>query len=247
MTKTKQLFIEDPYTSTCDATVQAINELGGIILDQTVFYATSGGQPGDDGFLERENGSRIEIATTVYEQGGKNTIVHVPVEGQPKPDVGEKLIAHINWDRRYKYSRMHTACHILSVVCPNPITGAAVGENESRIDFDMSETADKAQLTADMAKIIEANHSIFTKWISEEELDANPELVRSKNVKPPRGVGDIRLVCIGENSSIDSQPCGGTHVGETQEVGEIHIGKIEKKGRENRRMRIRFGPLPESQ
>ncbi len=244
MSVTTQIFAEDAYASTCDATVLAINELGGIILDQTVFYATSGGQPGDSGYLERANGEQIAIATTVYEKGGKETIVHVPEANQPQVEVGEKLIAHIDWDRRHKLSRMHTACHILSVVCPNPITGAAVGENESRIDFDMTETADKAELSAAMMALVEANHTIFSQWITEQELDDNPGLVRSKNVKPPRGVGKIRLVCIGDDAAIDSQPCGGTHVSETGEVGTIHIGKIEKKGRENRRMRIRFGAPP---
>ncbi|MEP0942173.1 MAG: alanyl-tRNA editing protein [Rhizobiaceae bacterium] len=246
MNPTRQIFAEDAYASTCDAQVVGINELGGIILDQTVFYATSGGQPGDSGFLERADGSKIVIATTVYEKGGKSTIVHVPEANQPVPDVGEKLIAHIDWERRHKLARMHTACHILSVVCTYPITGAAVGEAESRIDFDMSETADKGEMSAAMMDIVNQNHPVFTQWISEEELDANPDLVRSKNVKPPRGVGQIRLVCVGEDSSVDSQPCGGTHVSETAEVGEIHIGKIEKKGRENRRMRIRFGPLPQT-
>ena len=246
MSTTRQIFAEDAYASTCDAQVLAINELGGIILDQTVFYATSGGQPGDSGFLERADGTKIEIATTVYEKGGKSTIVHVPQTDQPVPEIGEKLIAHIDWERRHKLARMHTACHILSVVCPHPITGAAVGEDESRIDFDMSETADKGEISAAMMEIVNQNHPVFTQWITEEELDANPGLVRSKNVKPPRGVGKIRLVCIGEDSKVDSQPCGGTHVGETAEVGEIHIGKIEKKGRENRRMRIRFGPPPQA-
>ena len=140
---------------------------------------------------------------------------------------------------------MHTACHLLSVVCPYPITGASVNEEDSRVDFDMSETIDKAEVTAKLMELVQANHPISTEWISEADLDANPGLVKSKNVRPPRGQGDIRLVCIGENSSIDSQPCGGTHVGETAEVGEIHIGKIEKKGKENRRFRIRFGPAPE--
>ena len=243
---TRQHFAEDAYATTCDATVTGINELGGITLDQTVFYATSGGQPGDTGFLERSDGFKIEITTTVYETGSKEIIVHVPAEGSAAPEIGEKLVAHIDWNRRYNLMRMHTACHLLSVVCPLPITGASVSETDSRIDFDMTETADKADLTAKLMELVNANHPIFTRWISEEELDANPDLVKSKNVKPPRGVGKIRLVCIGEDAFIDSQPCGGTHVSETAEVGEIHIGKIEKKGRENRRMRIRFGPLPAS-
>lgn len=244
MKSTLQIFAEDAYASTCDCRVVAVNELGGIILDQTVFYATSGGQPGDIGVLERSDGSTIEIATTVYERGGKELIVHVPAADQPTLEVGEKLVAHIDWDRRHRLCRMHTACHILSVVCPFPITGAAVGENESRIDFDMTETADKLEISSAMMEIVTANHPVYTQWITEEELDANPDLVRSKNVKPPRGLGKIRLVCIGKDAAVDSQPCGGTHVSETAEVGEIHIGKIEKKGRENRRMRIRFGPPP---
>ena len=246
MNPTKQLFRDDSYSSTCDGTVIAVNDLGGIILNQTVFYATSGGQPGDSGFLERENGARIEIATTVYEKGGKEFIVHVPTEGQDTPQIGENLVVHIDWERRYKLSRMHTACHLLSVVCPFPITGAAVGEEQSRVDFDMGETVDKEEITNAMMELVSANHPIFTRWITEEELDANPDLVKSKNVKPPRGIGRIRLVCIGDNANIDSQPCGGTHVGETQEIGEIHIGKIENKGRENRRFRIRFGAPPKT-
>ena len=241
---TIQLFVDDAYLSTAEATVLAARKDGGIILDQTNFYATSGGQPGDCGFLEREDGTRVNIASTQYDSGGKHTIVHHAAEGAILPLVGERIIAHIDWDRRYSLMQMHTACHILSVICPHPITGAAVSETDSRVDFDMSETADKAEITNAMAEIIEANHPIFTRWITEDELDANPGLVKSKNVKPPRGVGRIRLVCIGDDAVIDSQPCGGTHVSETGELGEMHIGKIEKKGRENRRMRIRFGPLP---
>lgn len=241
---TRKLFIDDAYASTCDATVTALTENGGIILDQTVFYATSGGQPGDKGFLEREDGSRITITETVYVGTDKETVSHVPENDALRPKVGEKLVAHIDWDNRYGLMRMHSACHLLSVVCPLPITGAAVSANESRIDFDMSETADKAALSARLMELVAANHPITTRWISQEELEANPGLVKSKNVKPPRGTGQIRLVCIGDNASIDSQPCGGTHISETAEIGEIHIGKIEKKGRENRRMRIRFGTLP---
>jgi misacylated tRNA(Ala) deacylase len=141
--------------------------------------------------------------------------------------------------------RMHTACHLLSVVCPYPITGASVGEDDSRVDFDMSETIDRAEVTARLMELVSANHPVFTQWIDEAELDTNPSIVKSKNVRPPRGTGLIRLVCIGEGSSVDSQPCGGTHVSETQEVGAIHIAKIEKKGKENRRFRIRFGPAPD--
>ncbi|MFD0917451.1 alanyl-tRNA editing protein [Pseudahrensia aquimaris] len=242
---TRQLFAEDAYLSTYEAKVVDVSARGGIILDATNFYATSGGQPGDTGFLERADGTKVQIATTVYDEGGKETIIHIPAEGEVVPEIGEPLVAHIDWDRRYRLMQMHTACHLLSVICPLPITGASVSEADSRIDFDMTDTADKAELTERMMELISANHPVFTRWITEAELDANPDLVKSKNVKPPRGVGKIRLVCIGEDAAIDSQPCGGTHVSETGELGAMHIGKIEKKGRENRRMRIRFGKLPQ--
>ncbi|OCP24204.1 MULTISPECIES: alanyl-tRNA editing protein [unclassified Ensifer] len=241
MTKTvTALFREDFYLSTCEASVTGILEDGGIELDQTCFYATSGGQPGDTGFLERSDGGRIDIAIARH-GATKDIIVHVPAGGQSAPAVGEKLVLHIDWPRRYRLMRMHTACHLLSVVCPFPITGAAVGEDESRVDFDMSETIDKDEVTAALKKLIDENHPVYLQWITDEELAANPGIVKSKNVRPPIGLGRVSLVCIGENSAIDSQPCGGTHVSETQEVGEIHIAKIEKKGKENRRFRIRFG------
>ncbi len=243
MPDTRPLFIDDSYLSTAEGSVIGVNDRGGILLDQTCFYATSGGQPGDIGFLEREDGSRIEIAATVNGQS-KAEVVHVPANGQPVPEAGENLTLHIDWPRRYKLMRMHTACHLLTVLCPFPITGASVGEDESRVDFDMSETVDKADISARLMELVNGNHPVFTRWIEETELDANPGLVKSKNVRPPRGSGRIRLVCIGDEAAVDSQPCGGTHVNETMEVGAIHIGKIEKKGRENRRFRIRFGDLP---
>ncbi|OBZ94193.1 Ala-tRNA(Pro) hydrolase [Pararhizobium polonicum] len=238
--KTTALFRDDFYLSTTEAIVTGIREDGGIELDQTCFYATSGGQPGDTGFFERADGSRIEIATTRHGDT-KDIIIHVPAAGQPVPVIGEKLVLHIDWPRRYKLMRMHTACHLLSVVCQFPITGAAVGEDESRVDFDMSETIDKEAVTAAMMALVDGNHPIYLQWITDEELAANPDIVKSKNVRPPMGLGRVSLVCIGENASVDSQPCGGTHVSETQEVGQIHIAKIEKKGKENRRFRIRFG------
>ncbi|MGV1917051.1 alanyl-tRNA editing protein [uncultured Agrobacterium sp.] len=234
------LFRDDFYLSTCEAVVTAVHDDGGIELDQTCFYATSGGQPGDTGFLERADGSKIELGVTRHGDD-KSVIIHVPLEGQPAPEVGEKLTLHIDWQRRYKLMRMHTACHLLSVVCSWPITGAAVGEDESRVDFDMSETIDKDAITAKLMELVAENHPIYLQWITDEELAANPGIVKSKHVRPPVGLGRVSLVCIGENSSVDSQPCGGTHVSETQEVGEIYIAKIEKKGKENRRFRIRFG------
>ena len=158
---------------------------------------------------------------------------------------GERVRLAIDWERRLKLMRMHTACHLLTVVCPFPITGAAVAEDDSRVDFDIPDAGfTKEDVTARLMELVRADHPVSTRWITDEELAANPGLVKSKNVRPPSGTGRIRLVLIGEDGSVDSQPCGGTHVKSTAEVGEIHIGKIEKKGRENRRFRIRFGPAP---
>lgn len=238
------LFRDDSYLRTTDAAVVAINERGGVLLDRTIFYATSGGQPGDTGRLLRQDGSAIAIAATVTGET-KDEIVHVPAAGEAAPSVGERLSLEIDWERRHRLMRMHTACHLLTVICPFPITGASVAEDDSRVDFDIPEVGfTKEDVTARMQELVAANHPVFTRWISDEELAANPTLVKSKNVRPPTGTGRIRLVCIGENAVVDSQPCGGTHVAATGEIGEIHIAKIEKKGRENRRFRIRFGPMP---
>ncbi|RVD55346.1 alanyl-tRNA editing protein [Mesorhizobium sp. M2D.F.Ca.ET.185.01.1.1] len=242
--KTEALFRDDAYQRAAEAEVVAINDRGGILLDRTIFYATSGGQPGDTGIFERADGSRMAIAATITGET-KDEIIHVPAPEQPMPAVGEKLKLLIDWERRHLLMRMHSACHLLTVVCPFPITGAAVAEDDSRVDFDIPDAGfSKEDVTARLMELVRADHPIFTRLITDEELAANPGLVKSKNVRPPVGTGKIRLVCIGDNGWIDSQPCGGTHVKSTGEVGEIHIGKIEKKGRENRRFRIRFGPMP---
>lgn len=242
--ETELLFIDDAFLADGSAEVVAVNGRGGVILDRTVFYATSGGQPGDTGAITRADGTKIGIAATVCGES-KSEIVHVPANGSVLPEVGEKITMKIDWERRHKLMRMHTACHLLTVACPYPITGASVSEAESRIDFDIPDfSMTKSDVTERLMELVSAEHPVFTQWIEESELDENPDLVKSKNVRPPRGTGRVRLVCIGEQSSVDSQPCGGTHVSHTGEVGEVHIGKIEKKGRENRRFRIRFGPLP---
>jgi misacylated tRNA(Ala) deacylase len=244
--RTEALFRDDSYLRETEASVVAINDRGGIILDRTIFYATSGGQPGDTGTFEGAAGGRIAIAATVTGET-KDEIIHVPAPEQALPAVGETIRLAIDWERRHRLMRMHAACHLLSVVCPFPITGAAVSEDDSRVDFDLPDTGyAKEDVTAKLMELVRADHPIFIRWISDEEFAANPGLVKSKNVRPPSGTGRIRLVCIGDNASVDSQPCGGTHVARTGEVGEIHIGKIEKKGRENRRFRIRFGPPPPS-
>ncbi|RWO48587.1 alanyl-tRNA editing protein [Mesorhizobium sp.] len=242
--RTDALFRDDAYLRTADAVVVAVNDRGGIILDRTIFYATSGGQPGDTGTLERADGSLIAVAATITGET-KDDIIHVPPPEQAVPEVGEPVKLALDWQRRHLLMRMHTACHLLTVVCPFPITGASVSEDDSRIDFDIPDAGfTREDVTARLMELVRADHPVSVRLITDEELAANPGLVKSKNVRPPVGTGKIRLVCIGENASIDSQPCGGTHVKSTGEVGEIHIGKIEKKGRENRRFRIRFGPMP---
>lgn len=244
--QTEAAFRDDSYLKRIDARVTAIDERGGIILDRTIFYATSGGQPGDTGRLIRSDGSIVTIGAIVTGET-KDEIIHVLAEGHPHPEIGETLTLEIDWERRYRLMKMHTACHLLSVIYPYPITGASVAEDDSRVDFDFSQgDYSKEEATARLNDLIRADHPVFVRWITEADLSANRGLVKSKNVRPPIGLCRIRLVCIGENAIIDSQPCGGTHVASTGEIGEIHIGKIEKKGRENRRFRIRFGPPPEA-
>jgi misacylated tRNA(Ala) deacylase len=238
------LYRDDFYLAATEAVVTAIHEDGGIEFDRTCFYATSGGQPGDTGFAERADGSRVMLGQTKH-GATKDIVIHVPLEGQAQLVVGETVTLEIDWPRRFNLMRMHTACHLLSVVCPYPVTGAAVGEEDARIDFDVTEPMDKDEVTAKLMELVTADHPVYVQWITDEELAANPGIVKSKNVRPPVGLGRVSLVCIGENSSIDSQPCGGTHVARTSEIGAIHIAKIEKKGKENRRFRIRFGsPAP---
>jgi misacylated tRNA(Ala) deacylase len=242
--RTEALFREDAYLKEAEAEVTGINDRGGIILDRTIFYATSGGQPGDTGRLTRPDGMAVAIAATVTGET-KDEIIHVPSPDQPSLAPGDRVALAIDWERRHRLMRMHTACHLLTVICQFPITGAAVSEDDSRVDFDIPDAGyTKEEVTARLMELVAADHPVFTRWITDEELAANPGLVKSKNVRPPSGTGRIRLVCIGDSGSIDSQPCGGTHVARTGEVGDIHIGKIEKKGRENRRFRLRFGPLP---
>lgn len=231
------LFRDDFYLSTCEARVTAILEGGGIELDQTCFYATSGGQPGDTGF-EREDGSRIDIVETRH-GANKDVIVHMSADGAPVPAVGEKLVLHIDRPRRYRLMRMHTACHLLSVVCPFPITGAAVGEEESRVDFDMSETIDKDEVTAGLMKLVEENHPVYA--VDHRRGAGRQSGHRQVEECPPADgawPGQSRLH---RREFIDRQPALRRNAcSETQEVGAIHIAKIEKKGKENRRFRIRF-------
>lgn len=233
---TKPLFREDAYQTSCSATITSINEKGGIILDQTVFYPTGGGQAGDCGKLILENGTEIQIATTV-KGDTPDEVVHVPAADQDLPEAGTSVTAEINWDIRHRLMRMHTCLHLLSAVLPYPVTGGSISDGKGRLDFDLEEAPDKEQVTEKLNALINQGHAVSFEWITDEELDANPELVKTLSVKPPRGSGKVRLIRVGDT---DLQPCGGTHVRNTSEIGAVRVRKIEKKGRQNRRVSLVF-------
>lgn len=234
---TKPLFRDDAYLKQAPATVVEVNDMGGVILDASLFYPTGGGQPGDKGRLEWDGGS-CDIATTVKGQGDQ--IVLVPSEGSALPPVGTEVTQSIDWDTRYRLMRVHTALHLLSVVIPLPVTGGAITAEKGRLDFDMPDhPGEKEALAAKLQELIDRDLEVTTDWITDAELEANPGLVKTMSVKPPMGAGHVRLVRIGTaEEQIDLQPCGGTHVARTSEIGKIAIGKIEKKGRQNRRVNV---------
>ena len=237
MPLTEELFREDPYLTECNATVTAINDRGGILLDRSVFYPTGGGQPGDTGVLRLEDGGEIRIATTVKGDGDEN-VIHVPAEGQPAPAVGARLTAAIDWERRYAHMRMHSGLHLLCAVVPHGVTGGRIGVDKSSLDFDIGDaTLDKERISAELNRLVGEDHPIAPRWIDEAALDAQPELVRTMSVQPPRGAGKVRLLDI---PGVDLQPCGGTHVAHTAEIGALRVGKIENKGKRNRRVNIVF-------
>ena len=227
---TEEMFREDSYLRTCEAVVTARD--GNLLrTDRTVFYPLGGGQPGDTGAV-RWDGCSAAIVDTRYVDGD---IAHVLEEGAAAPPEGTSVSLEIDWDRRYRHMRMHTAMHLLGSVLQYGVTGGNISETKSRLDFDMEVTVDKEAVSAALARLVAADRAVSCRWISEQELDANPELVRTMSVQPPRGKGSIRLL---EIEGIDLQPCGGTHVRSTREVGAVRIGKVEKKGRQNRRVNI---------
>ena len=227
-----KLFLEDAYAREVQAVVLATTEAG-ILLDRTIFYANSGGQPGDTGQI----GATPIIDTR---KGPDDTIMHIPAPGAALPVVGETVALALDWDRRHRHMRMHTTLHLLCALLPGIYaTGNQIGADKSRLDFDLPDPPAKEDLTERLNALIAAGHPTGTRWISAEELDAQPDLVRTLSVQPPRGAGQIRLVRIGpENAPIDLQPCGGTHVANTVEIGRAEISKIENKGKQNRRLHI---------
>lgn len=232
---TALLFRDDAYLQQTQAQVEATDDRG-IVLDRTVFYATGGGQPGDSGRLLRQTGSEIAISSAIYDPADRSRIIHVPVEGHSAMRPGETVTAVLDWEKRLKRMRIHTALHLLSVVLPYPVTGGAIGDGDGRLDFDIQEAGlDKTEIAARLNALIARDAAVTERWISDAELDANPGLVKTMRVAPPRGSGRVRLVAIGD---IDLQPCGGTHVRNTAEIGLVAVTDIEKKGKQNRRVRI---------
>jgi misacylated tRNA(Ala) deacylase len=233
---TNCLFRDDSYLKESAARVLVVTEQGGIVLDRTVFYASSGGQPGDSGILTTPDGTRVAIENTIYTDAAKTEIAHVPGPSSPALKPGDTVTATIDWDKRYARMRMHTALHLLSAVLPYAVTGGSVGESESRLDFDIPEAGlDKDAITAKVNEMIASNAAVSSRWISDEELAANPGLVKTMSVKPPMGTGRVRLI---EIAGLDLQPCGGTHVRATAEIGAVRVTQIEKKGKQNRRVRL---------
>ncbi len=236
---TEFVFRRDSYLKTLDARVMEITPEGGIVLDRTIFYAASGGQPADTGRMTTADGRTSPILNVMHPDGDKSRIVHIPAEGGPPLRLGDALTLEIDWDRRYRLMRMHTALHLLSVVFPFPVTGGSVGEDKGRLDFDMPEVpSDLPALEAQLNEMVAAAHPVTSEWITDAEMAANPGLVKTMKVKPPMGQGQVRLIRIGD---VDLQPCGGTHVANTSEIGPLKLGKIEKKGAINRRVALLFG------
>lgn len=237
---TELLFRDDGYLRSCTARVAAADGRG-IRLDRTVFYPAGGGQPGDSGVLRLPSGATIAIVDTVKGEL-PDEVIHIPAAGAALPEAGTELAAEIDWDRRHRLMRMHTCLHLLCSIVPGAVTGGQVADGRGRLDFDIPGAGlDKAALAAGLNSLIAAAHPVAARWIAEAELAARPELVRTMSVKPPIGMGRVRLMEIaGPTGIIDLQPCGGTHVRNTAEIGPVAIVKIESKGRQNRRINIAF-------
>ena len=233
---TEEVFRRDAYTQSCEARVTAVDDAG-VRLDRTVFYPLGGGQPGDSGEIVLDGGTALRIVDT-RKGATEGEIVHVP-DGPVNADiVGSRVLARIDWERRHRLMRMHTCLHLLCSLIPAPVTGGSIRDGSGRLDFDLPQsTLDKGDLTARLNRLVSENHPVTPRWISEEELDANPSLVRTMSVAPPRGRGTVRVLDI---EGVDLQPCGGTHVASSGEIGRVRVTKIEKKGRQNRRVSVAF-------
>ncbi|MGH7041999.1 MAG: alanyl-tRNA editing protein [Acetobacteraceae bacterium] len=233
---TEPLFLDEPYRTTASAMVRQ-SGAEGIVLDRTIFYARSGGQPGDAGVLAWAGGE-TPITDTVKGEAG--AILHLPGPGATLPAPGAEVTLTIDWERRHRLMRNHTALHLLSALLRGAaVTGGSVGLDRSRLDFDLPDPPPKETIEAALNALVAADHPVTMEWVDEAVLDTDPGLVRTLSVKPPRGTGRVRLLRIGAGTPpVDLQPCGGTHVARTGEIGPVRVLKIENKGRQNRRITI---------
>ena len=230
------IFRDDAYQKSCQATVTAVDGTG-IRLDRTVFYPTGGGQPGDVGILRLEDGGSLRIVEA-RKGADHEDVVHVAEDGAALPAPGAKVTAEIDWERRHRMMRIHSCMHVLCSIVEGDVTGGQVGDGKGRLDFNLPDTRlDKDAITAELNRIVAEDRPLTSRWITEDELSRTPELVRTMSVKPPIGAGRVRLM---EIEGVDLQPCGGTHVRRTGEIGPVKVTKIENKGRQNRRVNIAF-------
>ena len=229
---TEELFRHDAYRRETEASVVSCDERG-IVLDRTVFYPRGGGQAGDSGVLVRADGSTVAIVDTIKADGQIRHVADPPVSLAQ----GEAVSARIDWERRHRHMRFHTATHLLCAIVPHQTNGCSITRDYARLDFDMVEPLDREHLERELARLVSEAHGVRTVWITDEELDQKPELVRTMSVKPPRGVGRVRLL---EIEGVDLQPCGGTHVANTSEIGALRVAKIEKKSARSRRVVLEF-------
>lgn len=240
MSITEPLFQQDAYLRHCTARVVEVAP-GGVVLDRTVFYPLGGGQPGDTGVLRTPDGRELRVVDTRKGEGGR--ILHVLAADAIAPVVGEQVEAALDWERRHAHMRMHTCLHLLGSVLRYGVTGGQIAADKGRLDFDTQDEIDRERVSSAVNALIAANHTIQSLWISDEELDRQPELVRTMSVQPPRGAGRIRLL---EIPGVDLQPCGGTHVAATGEIGPVAVTKVESKGRRNKRVYVAFAGAPGS-
>jgi misacylated tRNA(Ala) deacylase len=228
----EELFRQDVYLKEADAVVTAVEERG-VRLDRSIFYPTGGGQPGDTGML-RWDGGEAKVIDAVKAVG--NDVLHILGPESPKPAVGTTVHATIDWERRYRHMRMHTALHVMSAVIKGNVTGGQVNADKSRLDFNLEgEVPTKEWVTEEINKILTIDRPVVPQWVTDEELTSRPELVKTMSVRPPMGQGRVRLLSI---EGVDLQACGGTHVGRTGEIGRVECIKIENKGKMNRRFII---------
>ncbi|MBM10415.1 MAG: Ala-tRNA(Pro) hydrolase [Magnetovibrio sp.] len=230
---TEQIFIDDPYVQYANAKVLVVHD-NGIELDRSIFYPTGGGQPGDTGVLRTTDGREVEISNTLKDQiTGRQ--MHICAEDKPRLVVGDVIAMEIDWQRRYRFMRMHTLLHLICGIINAEITGCQIGLEKSRIDLNTDEKPNKEIIQAELDELVSRDISISVGWITDAELLAKPELVKTMSVQPPKGLGKVRTITI---HGIDMQPCGGTHVARTGEIGKVRVGKIENKGKNNRRINV---------